>query len=290
MPSMPMIYLPASTPHLPDPLPLYSRRDPETASIHSSAPSYISEAPTYHSTFPRQSSTLTPPQTPSFAPGYGRGAFCNTGSSVSDLGSHRYNINEWSPAGSGLQAKHYHAVAHRRAMSLSSEEEESRIQSLARCLTNPAPAPPSMLVWAEVKVQQADSPEEASTPRATPPLTPPNGRSGEYFSAASSSSPSSSSQRQQQWQRSPPTPESENEPYNPREDPALVGHAAAREARERRLYLENHDREQAALNQESKTWDFMLSQMADWNERERSWEKFRKEVGRSRILGRRLGL
>ena len=76
----------------------------------------------------------------------------------------------------------------------------------------------------------------------------------------------------------------------PHEDPALVGPHAAQQARERRLYLEKHESEQLALRQESKSWDFMLSQMADWKERERSWEKFRREVGRTRVLGRRLGV
>lgn len=76
----------------------------------------------------------------------------------------------------------------------------------------------------------------------------------------------------------------------PQEDPALVGPHAAQQARERRLYLEKHESEQLALRQESKSWDFMLSQMADWRERERSWEKFRREVGRTRVLGRRLGV
>ena len=66
----------------------------------------------------------------------------------------------------------------------------------------------------------------------------------------------------------------------PLEDPDLVGPLAAQQARDRRLYLEKHATEQAAMNQESKTWDFMLSQMADWGERERSWEGFRRDVER----------
>ncbi|PGH27054.1 hypothetical protein AJ80_01240 [Polytolypa hystricis UAMH7299] len=48
----------------------------------------------------------------------------------------------------------------------------------------------------------------------------------------------------------------------------------------------------AALRaQESKNWDFMLAQMAEWEERERSWKKFRDDVDR-RIAsgGMRFGL
>ena len=83
--------------------------------------------------------------------------------------------------------------------------------------------------------------------------------------------------------------ESEFDPVRyPLEDPDLVGPTAARQARERRLYLAKHEREQAAMRQEAKSWDFMLAQMADWKEREKSWDNFRREVGRTRVLGRRL--
>ena len=76
---------------------------------------------------------------------------------------------------------------------------------------------------------------------------------------------------------------------NPLEDPHLVGHEAAARAKAQRLYMRRCNDEEA-LRQENKTWDFMLAQMADWKEREKSWEKFRREVGRSRLLGRRTGL
>lgn len=83
--------------------------------------------------------------------------------------------------------------------------------------------------------------------------------------------------------------EGEDAPVNPLEDPHLVGHEAAATAKAQRLYMRRCNDEEA-LRQEKKTWDFMLAQMADWKEREKSWEKFRKEVGRSRLLGRRTGL
>lgn len=76
---------------------------------------------------------------------------------------------------------------------------------------------------------------------------------------------------------------------NPLEDPHLVGHEAAARAKAQKSYMRRCNDEEA-LRQEQKTWDFMLAQMADWKEREKSWEKFRKEVSRSRLLGRRIGL
>lgn len=39
-------------------------------------------------------------------------------------------------------------------------------------------------------------------------------------------------------------------------------------------------KEEALRDQESKAWDHMLSQMADWEERERSWKQFKVEANR----------
>ncbi|KAI9839387.1 MAG: hypothetical protein M1837_002111 [Sclerophora amabilis] len=72
------------------------------------------------------------------------------------------------------------------------------------------------------------------------------------------------------------------------EDPYLVGSEAA--ARAKRERLQGMRRGEEALRQEDKAWDFMLKQMADWEERERSWKKFRRELERPGLLRRRLGL
>lgn len=82
--------------------------------------------------------------------------------------------------------------------------------------------------------------------------------------------------------------EEERERIRPLEDPELVGEEAAKEARLARLAREGTE----ALIQEDKRWDWMLSQMKDWEEREKSWKYFRKEVekGNTNKLARRLGL
>jgi len=48
---------------------------------------------------------------------------------------------------------------------------------------------------------------------------------------------------------------------------------------------------QEALKYESKGWDFMLGQMSDWEEREQSWNNFRRDLncGRRLKLARRIG-
>lgn len=137
----------------PDPLPRYTP-DAETISIRSCAPSYISEvhpdsffpqdnkialisefkAPSYHSNPPSQAPPLprshaTPPisaraSLPHHVPGFHRPG------SVSSMHRHSYNIAEWSPATNGPRARHYQAVANRRATM--AREPNSLMQTLCR--------------------------------------------------------------------------------------------------------------------------------------------------------------
>jgi hypothetical protein len=51
------------------------------------------------------------------------------------------------------------------------------------------------------------------------------------------------------------------------------------EARARR------ERDEEALREENKAWEFMLGQMKDWEERERSWKKFREGLEGKRKAG-----
>ena len=68
------------------------------------------------------------------------------------------------------------------------------------------------------------------------------------------------------------------------EDPYLVGEEAAAKAREDRLA--RRQRGEEVLRQEDKKWDFFVAQMADWEERERSWKRFRNTVEREGKLRR----
>ncbi|KAI9709867.1 MAG: hypothetical protein M1812_007575 [Candelaria pacifica] len=230
------------TPRIPEPLPLYTR-DPETASIRSSAPSYISEAPSYHSSAPRPTlhtrsislaSSTAPNEgrpTPRFAPGFRRGSQ----GIISDVEAHNYNIASWSSVTSGHQARHYQNVAHRRATIASAENERQAITSALSCSKN--------LGVSLIAVSEEEQEEEKDNAII----------------------------------------------LRPNEDPALVGEEAADKARALRLYLARCKGDEV-LQKENKSWDFMLSQMADWKEREKSWTKFREEAVFNRSLGRRLGL
>ncbi|KAI9859688.1 MAG: hypothetical protein M1824_003660 [Vezdaea acicularis] len=83
-----------------------------------------------------------------------------------------------------------------------------------------------------------------------------------------------------------------SEELDPLEDPYVVGTAMAEQARKARLGKIAGERGMEILRQEDRKWDFMVKQMADWRERERSWEQFRKgiEAGKAGRLRRRIGL
>ncbi|KAG5988321.1 hypothetical protein E4U52_006699 [Claviceps spartinae] len=74
----------------------------------------------------------------------------------------------------------------------------------------------------------------------------------------------------------------------PLEDPYLVGEVAAAQARRDRLLRETGD---DILLREDRQWDWLLAQMRGWEERERSWARFRRDfegVQRKKLL-RRIG-
>ncbi|ELR04819.1 hypothetical protein VC83_07055 [Pseudogymnoascus destructans] len=81
--------------------------------------------------------------------------------------------------------------------------------------------------------------------------------------------------------------EGEGRRVRPLEDGELVGEEAAREARRERLRWEGVE----VLVREDRRWDWLLAQMNDWEERERSWKKFREKKQRTRTesLASKLG-
>jgi len=73
------------------------------------------------------------------------------------------------------------------------------------------------------------------------------------------------------------------------EDPELVGQEAAERNRKERESRENG---WGVLENEDKRWDWLLAQMSDWEERDKSWKKFRQELegGKRGKLAKRLGM
>ncbi|OBT65374.1 hypothetical protein VE03_06058 [Pseudogymnoascus sp. 23342-1-I1] len=74
----------------------------------------------------------------------------------------------------------------------------------------------------------------------------------------------------------------------PLEDVGLVGEEAAGRARREREWREGVE----VLVREDGRWDWLLAQMEDWDERERSWKRFRTQRERTRTerVVRKLGL
>jgi hypothetical protein len=249
------------TPYIED-LPPYSpparRADPETASILSEAPSYRSEPPPYTPPETGTSNLEEPaqqhglPALERYAPGFQS----RPHGSVADLQNHNYNISNWSTVRSGHRMREYENVAKRRA------QRDLGVSELLNSLsTVPAPLMSAMNPATAVLVASSSSTQ----------------------ASRSTSSPSTPSYT---------TPSPAEEPFSPLEDPALVGEAAAAHAKSSRLYRENVMRDPLeALRYESKGWDFMLGQMRDWDEREQSWNNFRRDLncGRRMKLARRIG-
>ncbi|KAI9889891.1 MAG: hypothetical protein M1814_004726 [Vezdaea aestivalis] len=77
---------------------------------------------------------------------------------------------------------------------------------------------------------------------------------------------------------------------DPAEDPYIVGTEAAERTKKERLVRLRREEGEELLEKEKKSWDFLIAQMADWDERERSWANFQKRLdGRKGLLNRRLG-
>ncbi|KAI0858987.1 hypothetical protein F4860DRAFT_516241 [Xylaria cubensis] len=129
-----------------------SAEDFETASIRSAAPSYVSEAPSYHtlppneavpaytppanastttitsraSATPRQSSSMLPPSSSSFAPGAGLPPIPRRSELSSAPSLSQFQIPSWSSINSGNpQARLYQSVASRRAAAASAGPSSS---------------------------------------------------------------------------------------------------------------------------------------------------------------------
>ncbi|KAF2002374.1 hypothetical protein P154DRAFT_148110 [Amniculicola lignicola CBS 123094] len=254
-----------NTPLYPEPLPLYSRDDPDAVSIHSAAPSYVSETPTYNTSSSRQQNnvptihtSLLPPvdenqqSTPRGglpAPRYAPGFQSRAQGSLSDVNMYNFNVGAWSSTNRGTNSRQYMNVARRRAA--------SQTANTTAILNSLSAVPPP-----------ANAPANTTTSTSPSSSTPNLLASTSYPVAVGSSA----------------------EPLNPLEDPYLVGEVAAMRARSQRVYREMCLRGEEAVRHESRSWDFMVGQMADWEERGRSWSNFRQRVGQTKLLGRRLGL
>ncbi|KAL2002667.1 hypothetical protein VTN02DRAFT_6277 [Thermoascus thermophilus] len=289
----------------PEPLPPYTPRqasssiaDPETSSIRSSAPSYHSAAPSYHSTVPSRemssgagsvsgivaSSTAHP----------GLDSLHTRHASISNPNT-LYNISEWVPATGGIQARHYHNVARRRAT------EASMSLNLARDLTV---LPPGGAIYGESAGRHGPDGPPLS-PYEDPDLV------GEAAAARFRSQRlyMTFQQRENQQLRSEVTSHQLGRPgrFAPlippaREEtgsasPSLSSSSALASAqmitpvsgashpgsRDETIQRALHrpattSAMDEALQQESQSWDFMLSQMTDRQERQQSWSKFQEEM------------
>ncbi|KAH8660775.1 hypothetical protein BGZ60DRAFT_113012 [Tricladium varicosporioides] len=208
--------------------PTTEARDFETASIRSAAPSYISEAPSYSSQVPTSPSSASSSTLRTGLPSpYDSPINFPRANSTPSLEAFRRPT--WSRTQNNPAARHYHSVAHRRAVSLTMHEQASVLVAALNGEDG----------IAQMKKKMDEEERERN--------------------------------------------------IRTNEDPYLVGEVAAEKNKLERLRRENG---WEVLEREDKRWDWLIAQMADWEERDKSWKKFRQEVegGKRAKLAKRLGL
>jgi hypothetical protein len=155
-----------------DPLPLYSRDDPDAISIHSAAPSYVSDTPTYHSQ--RTPVSLLPPLSPnqqvrglpaaSYAPGFQS----RDPSRQNNLSFREINANSWSSTRTSNNSRQYNAVARRRA---NQAQQTTAILNSLSAVPERSPTSSTTNVNASAyPVQVSSSSEEPANPLEDPYL------------------------------------------------------------------------------------------------------------------------
>ncbi|KAK7543096.1 hypothetical protein IWX49DRAFT_595600 [Phyllosticta citricarpa] len=261
--------------------------------VNSNAPATAPAEPPPDASVPR-SQGLPAPR--SFAPGFESRSAHYVEPNPSPASA---SINHWSSIHSSHARQQYQNVARRRASRAAGMQSAQRTVALFEqhggsnhSYNSDAvrtPSPPALAMNSPSAEALRPSSPGAAVPVA--PLSsstspPPPSLSPVPSSTGTSSIPAASS--------SPPPPPSlsRHHPTNtttsphptttsfPLEDPSLVGEAAARRARQQRLYREACRRHEHAerVAAEGRAWDFLLAQMTDWDDRERSWGAFRREV------------
>ncbi|KAF2877414.1 hypothetical protein BDV95DRAFT_601812 [Massariosphaeria phaeospora] len=120
-----------------EPLPIYSRNDPDAVSVRSAAPSYVSDTPTYTSY--RTPASLLPPLLPNQhvrglpAPTYAPGFQNRAPGSAPEI--NLYNLNSWSSTRISNNSRQYNAVARRRA------DQAASTTALLNSISTVAPPP-----------------------------------------------------------------------------------------------------------------------------------------------------
>ena len=305
-----------------DPLPLYTPRQApttnlETASIRSGAPSYTSDVPSYHSSASRRTSVHSDTSASGGTPPAGPSSASTTKTKPARIGLPRMDYApgfHYRPVPSPDSGTPLESFPSGSSACCEGSVEQSTIPKVdvsrhrqfprQQCTDLSRKGRAVISIALESSKQHSASrvsrypPPSASIPCG--PGRPLSMESTLLTSASPSISTAGTMGRLQQMASSTSSPQQET-PVSPLEDPELVGPAAADMARKQRLFLADVRRgdvrfteeETAAMRrQEAKTWDFMIAQMADWEERDRSWQRYSNRLGneRSRIINARRSL
>ncbi|KAI1764415.1 hypothetical protein GGR53DRAFT_466398 [Hypoxylon sp. FL1150] len=230
-----------------------SAEDFETASIRSAAPSYISEAPSYHSMLPTNESV------PEYTPPEPRGSNLASppryaaSTSMLNVSSTPTPMTSTFAPGAGLP----------------------RIPSPRRRNDVPQLHHFSIPTWSSMTSNPTARHYQRVAHRRVSAAT---GRHN--WSGVESALRSAVGRINAQTAAEADDPDK----FRPLEDPHLVGEEAAARARRERLARQNGD---DVLIREERRWDWFLGQSRDWDEQNRGWNAFSRNIESRGRLARR---
>ncbi|EHA45867.1 hypothetical protein MCOR27_010206 [Pyricularia oryzae] len=226
--------------------------DFETASIHSAAPSYVSEVPSYH-TIPREATPAYSPPEQSSPPSY-------------SFNSHRSQRRTATTA----SIDYYANNSSRPSLIPPADSVDEPTIGLPPVPTGPLPAIAPQLSafripsWSSLAANNPNNRQYRNVAQ----------RRASAAAVSSTRRLDISPSRMARLERVSELAEAEEQRrHRPLEDPYLVGEVAARRARAQRLARENGDE---VLEMENRRWDLFLAQMRDFQPRNRRGNSSRR--------------
>ncbi|KAI6778110.1 uncharacterized protein J7T54_001530 [Emericellopsis cladophorae] len=231
--------------------PRYSADDFETSSIRSVAPSYVSEAPSYHSSTSYHQHEPVPEYTPR------EPRTCTTNTTTTTRNNNSSNTTNSSNN------------TNSRTTSSSSPPNQPTPYGLPPVASTPQVGLPSIHSFRIPKW----STHNATSSRQLHSVVERRVNASLEASSAAAAAAASAHRRTLSAAHGSSSPRPVSRPL---EDPYLVGEEAASRAKQERLARERAGDD--VLVREDQHWDWLLAQMKTWDERERSWARFRREM------------
>ncbi|KAJ2903371.1 hypothetical protein MKZ38_010036 [Zalerion maritima] len=236
-------------------------QDFETASIRSTAPSYISEAPSYHSE--NAPNEPAPPYSPRENSG---NPTATRRSNPAAQRPSRTSGPAFIPPPSGLTITRSVDTRRQRGTSNSTAPSDSTRDRSNDGSPSPTGLPPIRPIRAPVNGSVPNLAEFRIPTITANPSARHYVRVAQRRAQAAAAAADAGFAVRMLLDR---VEEEESRRFRPLEDPHLVGEDEARRARERRVAREEGIQDSRALEREGRRWDWFLGQVREWDDRDR---------------------